>query len=150
MPAIGFAVIAGFPYAAGPHYAILMFSAMGFAIALTWAQPLLFGFTGLLTLGHAMFLATGAYAAAYLTSANILTFELILPTAAAVAHCCRGPGWAALHSLRQDLFQHADSGIQHAALLVSVQILSDYRRRRGAADQASGPAALRHFRARYS
>ncbi len=84
MPTIGFAVIAGFPYAVGPHYAILMFSAMGFAIALLGLN-LLFGYTGLLTLGHAMFLATGAYAAAYMTSANILTFELILPTAAAVA-----------------------------------------------------------------
>ena len=83
-PVIGFIVIAAFPYAAGPHYTILMFSAMGFAIALLGLN-LLLGYTGLLSLGHAMFLAIGAYTAAYLTSAKIMTLELILLTAVAVA-----------------------------------------------------------------
>ena len=32
VPTIGFALIAVFPYIVGPHYTILMFSAMGFAI----------------------------------------------------------------------------------------------------------------------
>ena len=84
VPAIGFAVIAVFPYIAGPHYTILMFSAMGFAIAL-FGLNLLFGFTGLLPFGHAMFLATGAYTAAYLTAAKYLSLELILLTAATAA-----------------------------------------------------------------
>jgi branched-chain amino acid transport system permease protein len=84
VPVIGFLVIAAFPYVTGPHYTILMFSAMGFAIALLGLN-LLFGFTGLLSFGHAMFLAIGAYTAAYLTSAKIMTLELILLTAAAVA-----------------------------------------------------------------
>jgi branched-chain amino acid transport system permease protein len=84
IPGIGFLALAGFPYAAGPHYAILMFSAMGFAIALLGLN-LLFGYTGLLTLGHAMFLAIGAYTAAFMASANILAFELILLTAAVAA-----------------------------------------------------------------
>ena len=84
VPVIGFALIAVFPYIAGPHYTILMFSAMGFAIAL-FGLNLLFGFTGLLPFGHAMFLAIGAYTAAYLTAAKYLSLELILLTAAAAA-----------------------------------------------------------------
>jgi branched-chain amino acid transport system permease protein len=84
VPVIGFLIIAAFPYIAGPHYTILMFSAMGFAIALLGLN-LLLGFTGLLSFGHAMFLAIGAYTAAYLTSAKIMVLEEILLTAAAVA-----------------------------------------------------------------
>jgi branched-chain amino acid transport system permease protein len=83
-PVIGLLIIAAFPYIAGPHYTILMFSAMGFAIALLGLN-LLLGFTGLLSFGHAMFLAIGAYTAAYLTSAKIMMLEEILLTAAAVA-----------------------------------------------------------------
>ena len=84
VPIVGFALIAVFPYIAGPHYTILMFSAMGFAIAL-FGLNLLFGFTGLLPFGHAMFLAIGAYTAAYLTAAKYMSLELILLTAAAAA-----------------------------------------------------------------
>jgi branched-chain amino acid transport system permease protein len=84
VPVIGFLIIAAFPYVAGPHYTILMFSAMGFAIALLGLN-LLLGFTGLLSFGHAMFLAIGAYTAAYLTSAKIMMLEEILLTAAAAA-----------------------------------------------------------------
>jgi branched-chain amino acid transport system permease protein len=84
VPVVGFLLVAAFPYVTGPHYTILMFSAMGFAIALLGLN-LLFGFTGLLSFGHAMFLAIGAYTAAYLTHAKIMTLEVILLTAAAVA-----------------------------------------------------------------
>jgi len=84
VPLVGALIIAAFPYMAGPHYAILMFSAMGFAIALMGLN-LLFGFTGLLSFGHAMFLAVGAYTAAYLTSAKMMTLEVILLTAAVAA-----------------------------------------------------------------
>jgi branched-chain amino acid transport system permease protein len=84
VPAVIFLVIAVFPYLVGPHYAILMFSAMGFAIALLGLN-LLFGYTGLLSFGHAMFLAVGAYSAAYLTAAHVMSLELILLTAAAIA-----------------------------------------------------------------
>ncbi len=84
VPVAGFLTVAVFPYVAGPHYAILMFSAMGFAIALLGLN-LLLGFTGLLSFGHAMFLAIGAYAAAYLTTAKITALELILLTAVVTA-----------------------------------------------------------------
>ena len=84
VPLVGLLFVASFPYVAGPHYAILMFSAMGFAMALMGLN-LLFGFAGLLSFGHAMFLAIGAYTAAYLTSAKMMTLEVILLTAAAAA-----------------------------------------------------------------
>jgi branched-chain amino acid transport system permease protein len=84
LPFIGSLMIAAFPYIAGPHYAILMFSAMGFAIALMGLN-LLFGFTGLLSFGHAMFLAIGAYTAAYLTSAKMMILEVILLSTAVIA-----------------------------------------------------------------
>src|SRR4029078_12484330 len=61
-----------------------MFSAMGFAICLL-GLDLVFGYTGLLSFGHAMFVAIGAYTAAYLTAARILHLEVILLTAPAVA-----------------------------------------------------------------
>lgn len=84
VPVLGFSFIAAFPLIAGPHYAILMFSAMGFAICLLGLN-LVFGYTGLLSFGHAMFVAIGAYTAAYLTAARILHLEVILLTAAVVA-----------------------------------------------------------------
>ena len=84
VPVLGFSFIAAFPLIAGPHYAILMFSAMGFAICLLGLN-LVFGYTGLLSFGHAMFVAIGAYTAAYLTAARILHLEVILLTAAAIA-----------------------------------------------------------------
>src|SRR5438445_2024917 len=83
LPALLFLVIFLFPFIAGPHYVILMFSAMGYAIALLGLN-LLFGYTGLLSLGHAMFLAIGAYTAGYMTSTRIMNFELILLVAVAI------------------------------------------------------------------
>jgi branched-chain amino acid transport system permease protein len=83
LPASFFLFIFIFPFIAGPHYTVLMFSAMGYAIALLGLN-LLFGYTGLLSLGHAMFLAIGAYTAGYMTSAGISNLELILLAAAAV------------------------------------------------------------------
>jgi len=83
LPALLFLLIFIFPFVAGPHYVILMFSAMGYAIALLGLN-LLFGYTGLLSLGHAMFLAIGAYTAGYMTSTRITNFELILLVAVAI------------------------------------------------------------------
>src|SRR5262245_46103506 len=83
LPAFLFLMIFIFPFIAGPHYVILMFSAMGYAIALLGLN-LLFGYTGLLSLGHAMFLAIGAYTVGYMTSTRITNFELILLVAMAI------------------------------------------------------------------
>jgi branched-chain amino acid transport system permease protein len=79
------ALVAAAPVLVEPYYLTLMVPAFGYGIALL-GMNLLLGYTGLLTFGHALFLALGAYSAAYLTSKfGILYFELILITAGAVA-----------------------------------------------------------------
>ena len=73
----GFAGLAAFPLLVGPHYGTLMLAAMGYCIALLGLN-LLLGYAGLLSLGHAMFLAVGAYTSAYMTSSGWLSLELIV------------------------------------------------------------------------
>jgi branched-chain amino acid transport system permease protein len=78
------AVMALMPLVASPYALLLMLPFIGYGIALLGFN-LLFGTTGLLSFGHALFLGVGAYAAAVLTSKfGILSFELLL-LAAAVA-----------------------------------------------------------------
>src|SRR5262245_16322485 len=73
------------PLAGRDYYATLMLPFFGYGIALLGLN-LLFGYTGLLSFGHALFVAVGAYTAAYLTSSfGIRHFELILLAAAAAA-----------------------------------------------------------------
>lgn len=70
----------------GPtHYALLMLSFFAHSIVLLGLN-LLFGYTGLLSFGHGLFLALGAYSAAYLTSKlGIRHMEVILIVAALVS-----------------------------------------------------------------
>jgi branched-chain amino acid transport system permease protein len=76
------AVMALLPLAASPYALLLMLPFVGYGIALLGFN-LLFGTTGLLSFGHAMFLGVGAYTAAALTSKfGILSFEIILIAAA--------------------------------------------------------------------
>jgi len=71
-------VLALFPSFAQPYYVTLVLPAFAYAIALLGFN-LLFGYTGLLSFGHALFVALGAYGAAVLTSKlGIKSFELIL------------------------------------------------------------------------
>jgi branched-chain amino acid transport system permease protein len=78
------AVMALMPLVASPYALLLMLPFIGYGIALLGFN-LLFGTTGLLSFGHALFLGVGAYAAAVLTSKfGVLSFELLL-LAAAVA-----------------------------------------------------------------
>ncbi|HEY7246398.1 MAG TPA: branched-chain amino acid ABC transporter permease [Xanthobacteraceae bacterium] len=66
------------PLVAPPYYATLMIPFFGYAIALLGFN-LLFGYTGLLSFGHAMFLGAGAYGAAVLTGIlGMRCFELVL------------------------------------------------------------------------
>ena len=61
-----------------PYYVSLMIPFFGYAIALLGFN-LLFGYTGLLSFGHAMFLGFGAYGAAVLSGVlGIKSFELVL------------------------------------------------------------------------
>jgi branched-chain amino acid transport system permease protein len=72
------------PLAGRDYYTTLMVPFYGYALALLGLN-LLFGYTGLLSFGHALFVALGAYTAGYLTSFGVLSLEVILVTAAAVA-----------------------------------------------------------------
>ena len=74
----GTAALALVPVLAPPYYAGLMIPFFGYAIALLGFN-LLFGYTGLLSFGHAMFLGFGAYGAAVMAGAlGIKSFELVL------------------------------------------------------------------------
>jgi branched-chain amino acid transport system permease protein len=73
------------PLAGLPYHTTLLLPAFGYSIALLGLN-LLFGTTGLLSFGHALFVALGAYTAAYLTSAfGVRPLEAILLAAMAVA-----------------------------------------------------------------
>jgi branched-chain amino acid transport system permease protein len=77
--------LAAFPKLATPYYVTLMLPALAYAIALLGFN-LLFGYTGLLSFGHALFVAIGAYAAAVLTSKlGVKSFEVILLASGAAA-----------------------------------------------------------------
>jgi branched-chain amino acid transport system permease protein len=76
------AVMALLPQVASPYALLLMLPFIGYSIALLGFN-LLFGTTGLLSFGHALFLGVGAYSAAVLTSKfGVRSFELLLVTAA--------------------------------------------------------------------
>jgi branched-chain amino acid transport system permease protein len=78
------AVVLLLPLAGREYYATLMLPFFAYGIALLGLN-LLFGVTGLLSFGHALFVALGAYTAAVMTSKlAVLGFEIIL-VAAAVA-----------------------------------------------------------------
>jgi branched-chain amino acid transport system permease protein len=70
------------PLAGREYYATLMLPFFAYGIALLGLN-LLLGVTGLLSFGHALFVALGAYTAAFMTSKlAILSFEVILLAAA--------------------------------------------------------------------
>ncbi|MCA6111127.1 branched-chain amino acid ABC transporter permease [Bradyrhizobium cenepequi] len=71
-------IMALLPFIASPYVLLLMLPFIGYSIALLGFN-LLFGNTGLLSFGHALFLGVGAYTAAALTSKfGVLSFELLL------------------------------------------------------------------------
>jgi branched-chain amino acid transport system permease protein len=73
------------PLAGRDYYATLMLPFFGYGVALLGLN-LLFGYTGLLSFGHALFVALGAYTAAYLSGvAGIRHFEVILLASALAA-----------------------------------------------------------------
>jgi branched-chain amino acid transport system permease protein len=73
------------PWILPPYHLTLLLPALGYSIALLGLN-LLFGTTGLLSFGHALFVALGAYTAAVMTThLGIKAFELVLAAAAGVA-----------------------------------------------------------------
>ena len=74
--------VAGASLVMPTYHALLMLSFMAYGITLLGLN-LLFGYTGLVSFGHALFVALGAYTAAFLTThAGILHLEAILAAAA--------------------------------------------------------------------
>jgi branched-chain amino acid transport system permease protein len=75
---VGAVALAAVPSIVPPYYVSLMIPFFGFAIALLGFN-LLFGYTGLLSFGHAMFLGFGAYGAAVVAGIwGIKSFEVVL------------------------------------------------------------------------
>ncbi len=73
------------PKVISPYYLTLVLPALAYSIALLGFN-LLFGYTGLLSFGHALFVAIGAYSAAVLSSKlGVKSFELILLISALAA-----------------------------------------------------------------
>jgi len=78
-------VAALLPLFASPYMLLLMLPFVAYSIAL-FGFNLLFGTTGLLSFGHALFLGLGAYTAAVMTSKfGVLSFEIILATAVLIS-----------------------------------------------------------------
>ena len=83
--ALAAAALALVPRFAEPYYVTLVIPAFAYAIALLGFN-LLFGYTGLLSFGHALFVAIGAYGAAVLSSRmGVKSFELVLLASCAAA-----------------------------------------------------------------
>ena len=83
--ALAVAVLAVLPHLAEPYYVTLVLPAFAYAIALLGFN-LLFGTTGLLSFGHALFVAIGAYSTAVLTSKmGVKSFEAIVLVSGVVA-----------------------------------------------------------------
>ena len=73
------------PLVASPYQITLLLPAFAYGIALLGLN-LLFGTTGLLSFGHALFVALGAYTAAWLTTRTpVRSLEVIVLAAAAIA-----------------------------------------------------------------
>jgi branched-chain amino acid transport system permease protein len=70
------------PLVLSPYHTVMLVPIVAYGVALL-GMNVLFGYTGLLSFGHAMFLAIGAYATAVATRYGILSFECIVLIAAA-------------------------------------------------------------------
>jgi branched-chain amino acid transport system permease protein len=78
-------VLLGFPLFGGEFLSYLVLTFFAYAITVIGFN-LLFGYTGLLSFGHALFMTVGAYTAAFLTSTFSLPYmELILVAAVVIS-----------------------------------------------------------------
>ena len=92
--AAALAAVATVPLLGRDYYATLMLPFFGYSVALLGLN-LMFGTTGLLSFGHALFLAIGGYTAAYLGSAlKVRSLEAMLAVAVVAAAVVAVPvGW---------------------------------------------------------
>jgi branched-chain amino acid transport system permease protein len=83
--AVALAGVVAVPWVAPTYHVLLMLPFMAYGVVLLGLN-LLFGYTGLVSFGHALFIGLGAYTAAFLTGAcKIRSLEIILVVAAAAA-----------------------------------------------------------------
>jgi branched-chain amino acid transport system permease protein len=83
--AVALAAVVAIPWVAPVYHVLLMLPFMAYGVVLLGLN-LLFGYTGLVSFGHALFIGLGAYTAAFLTGIfKIRSLEVILLAAALVA-----------------------------------------------------------------
>ncbi|HWM77026.1 MAG TPA: branched-chain amino acid ABC transporter permease, partial [Methylomirabilota bacterium] len=81
----------GLPVVAPTYYVTLMLPFMAYGVILLGLN-LLFGYTGLVSFGHALFIGVGAYTGAVMTTHfHVRHMELILPAAALAAAIVAAP-----------------------------------------------------------
>jgi branched-chain amino acid transport system permease protein len=89
--ALALAGVAAAPLVVPTYYALLMLPFMAYAVVLLGLN-LLFGYTGLVSFGHALFIGLGAYAGAFLTSQlKVRSLEVILLVAAILGALVAAP-----------------------------------------------------------
>ena len=95
------AAAAAVPWLGRDYYATLMLPFFAYSVALLGLN-LMFGVTGLLSFGHALFLAVGGYTAAYLGSAlRVRSLEAMLVVAVLTAAAVAVPiGWLCVRDVR--------------------------------------------------
>lgn len=90
-PGLALAAILAVPLVAPPYQTLLMLPFMAYAVILLGLN-LLFGYAGLLSFGHALFIGVGAYTGAFLTSlGGIRSLEVILLAAAGLGALIAAP-----------------------------------------------------------
>jgi branched-chain amino acid transport system permease protein len=88
---VAVAAILSVPFVAAPYYALLMLPFMAYAVVLLGLN-LLFGYTGLVSFGHALFIGLGAYMGAFLTThTSVRSMEAILVAAALAGAAVAAP-----------------------------------------------------------
>ncbi len=89
--AAAFAAVLVAPLVVPTYHALLMLPFMAYAVVLLGLN-LLFGYTGLVSFGHALFVGLGAYAGAFLTGRfGVRSFEVMLLTAALLGALVAAP-----------------------------------------------------------
>ena len=82
--ALLFAVVLALPWMAPPYHVLLMLPFMAYAVVLLGLN-LLFGYAGLVSFGHALFIGLGAYTGAFVTThTSVRSLEAIVLAAALV------------------------------------------------------------------
>ena len=90
-PALALLAILTVPLVAPPYQTLLMLPLMAYAVILLGLN-LLFGYTGLLSFGHALFVGVGAYTGAFLTHRfGVRSLEAILLVSAVLGALVAAP-----------------------------------------------------------